>query len=353
MLVGMESEARRVIGLISAPAGASFLDRLEHTARQVRTGAGTPFQALESTEHADREAAVALIAQATESQLLQILVREALPDVDSWSPRAPLNAATALTLAPQRAEIAEALVRRFGSAWSQPLAVEQWWWTDGTRPAISRIGTAVGSCGAWATRPAPDFLTTSPVEVSLAAWLVAGWEMQRQALRVWRLRAPQGSRVLTIDSAEQWAELVTRHPEDATDLYGAQAGWELNAAHQNRSTLDALWQVQGQRAARRGWRRFMAPAWEQVAAEWDAIHLTWWGVATAEGTAVDLGEGEVTMLRHFGSERTSWVAPMLEIDGLVDALSMSTTAKELEADRRWLERVITPRQCRAPKGSET
>ena len=40
---------------------------------------------------------------------------------------------------------------------------------------------------------------------------------------------------------------------------------------------------------------------------YDGIHLSWAGFITGEGRVVDLGDGDVTMLRYWFSERTLWL----------------------------------------------
>ena len=37
------------------------------------------------------------------------------------------------------------------------------------------------------------------------------------------------------------------------------------------------------------------------------MHLSWAGFLTTEGTVIDLGDGDVTMLRFWGAERTMWL----------------------------------------------
>ena len=66
--------------------------------------------------------------------------------------------------------------------------------------------------------------------------------------------------------------------------------------------------VTGQRAARASVRHHLVPDWGSVAGEHDGIHLSWAGFITSEGTIIDLGDGDVTMLRYWFSERTLWLA---------------------------------------------
>lgn len=75
--------------------------------------------------------------------------------------------------------------------------------------------------------------------------------------------------------------------------------------------------------------------WEAVAADWDGIHLSWAGYLTADGTLMVLGQGDVTMLRNWGSERTVWLSPVL-----LDAAPLPVPAELLDdpsqvTDRDW------------------
>ena len=47
-----------------------------------------------------------------------------------------------------------------------------------------------------------------------------------------------------------------------------------------------------------------------VAADYDAVTLTWAGFICTEGLVYDLADGAVTMLRYWGSERTLWLRDM-------------------------------------------
>jgi hypothetical protein len=58
-------------------------------------------------------------------------------------------------------------------------------------------------------------------------------------------------------------------------------------------------------------RSFVEPDWDAVAQDFDGVHLTWAGFITTEGTAIDLSEGDVAMMRNWNSERTLWLNPVL------------------------------------------
>jgi hypothetical protein len=115
---------------------------------------------------------------------------------------------------------------------------------------------------------------------------------------------------LEIHRPDDWAALVTAHPDDSRT--GNYEGWEVNGGnHGIGGRLTDLLAVTAQRAARTGVRRFVEPDWPSVAKEWDGVHLSWAGFLTTEGTVCDLGEGEIAMLRGWGSERTLWLNPVL------------------------------------------
>lgn len=53
---------------------------------------------------------------------------------------------------------------------------------------------------------------------------------------------------------------------------------------------------------------FVKQNWQAVAAQYDGTHPSWAGFITSEGCIVELGDGDVTMLRYWFSERTVWLA---------------------------------------------
>jgi hypothetical protein len=54
------------------------------------------------------------------------------------------------------------------------------------------------------------------------------------------------------------------------------------------------------------------PDWAAVRGDYDGVHLSWAGFMTTEGRVTELGDGSVTMLRYWGSERTLWLADVFE-----------------------------------------
>lgn len=49
------------------------------------------------------------------------------------------------------------------------------------------------------------------------------------------------------------------------------------------------------------------PDWSSVAESFDAVRSSWAGFITTEGCIASMGDGVVTMLRYWGSERTLWL----------------------------------------------
>ena len=100
------------------------------------------------------------------------------------------------------------------------------------------------------------------------------------------------------------ARLVTSHPRPAV----AHPGWELPGINQHQAEVSPLLALPEQRATRLSIRHHVVPDWQAVAGQYDAIHLSWAGFITSEGCIVDLGDGDVTMLRYWFSEHTTWLA---------------------------------------------
>lgn len=236
----------------------------------------------------------------------------------------------------ERAPIAEAIAGRSdGSRWFQTAAAEQWWWTDGTswaggsRPgAPSRIGADLHQeANWWATHPNWAVLTTSPLPdpgdwTTLEALVRGVWDLCFGPIRRWRVTVDRTARVYEVHSAEDWAGLVTRYPKVSNSCHRLEIEHDLVICGYDAANLGA-------------WKRFLTPDWEAVAADWDGIHLSWAGYLTADGTLMVLGQGDVTMLRNWGSERTVWLSPVL-----LDAAPLPVPAELLDdpsqvTDRDW------------------
>ena len=68
------------------------------------------------------------------------------------------------------------------------------------------------------------------------------------------------------------------------------------------------------------------PDWASVAAEFDGVHLSWLGKLTCEGRVIDLpelGRNAVSLVRYWGSERTTWLNNVFEAPSPVVAPVLS------------------------------
>lgn len=225
----------------------------------------------------------------------------------------------ALRLREGRRPIAEALAGRSDvSLWSAPAADEQWWWTDERDIPVDVLGRRLDvKSSVWRTMPFHGLATTSPFPAEMLATGVSApidlvWDICFGPVARWRLLVANSARVFQVDGPDDWENLVRTYPNDASTAFNGDAR-EISSASDDQSPggLAAVLAVPGQRAVRRGWRRFLTPDWEAVGADWDGVHLSWAGFLLTDGTAIDLGDGDITMLRNWGSERTVWLAPVL------------------------------------------
>jgi hypothetical protein len=350
-----------VLAMLHSPIGACLLDRLEHDARGRGDRLWRPFEALPDSDPGAVRTAARLAADRHPTALLRLAL-SAADMVGPWNQAGPRNATVALKLASHREPIAEVLAARAAPAWGAPVADQHWWWTDCLPDDRGSIGTDLEPFPAWATRPLRSLLTTSPVDLTLTDALTSAWEMVQGPITVWQLRAEPTARVYELHGPDDWSRLVRAYPSDTTEQYGGQASWELRDITAA-DDVTALLSIPGQHAARRRWRRILTPDWVAVAADWDAVHLSWPGLVSTEGTVVDLDDGDVTMLRGWGSERTAWLNPVLgdpeplpppPRDGTVDFAGdpEAQQGRSAAAELGWLRRFLladgptrTPRQA--------
>jgi hypothetical protein len=328
-----------------------LLGRLEDVARRRRDPAWfEPFIALPDSSDDDVAAAARWAAEAPRHEVLRIVL-EAGDLVGPWHGSGPQNAARAIRLAPHRVAIATAVLDRADALLTAAdMSAEQWWWTDSLPPAerFTDDTERLGSHFAWVTAPRGALWSTSPVNLALTESLTAAWEMVFGPLSIWRLRAAQPVRVYEVHSPQDWRALVERYPLDASEWAEQSCSWELSA----RSFADGepavdLLTLPEQAAACRGWRRVLMPDWVAVAADWDAVHLSWLGLVTTEGRVVEL-DGDVTMLRNWCSERTAWLTPRLDAPAEVLRQPTDGWAKRSDLvidrsagdERAWLSTVL-------------
>lgn len=335
-----------VDALLAAPAGVVLLAALE---REPSPDVSLLPLTAGSDPAAVRRAA-AWVAGAPTAAVLAAAVEAAEMLAGPWSPAAPGNLAAAFRSAAARRPIAEALVAAHGAALGAPFdpGAQEVWLTGravGHGPRFADLGDVYGSgefpwAGLWTVTDPPPAAHDG---------LASAWELFDGPVSRWRLPVRPGARVWTADGPDDWADLVRAYPRPAVRLHG---GWELPGLNQRPADLAALLAVPGQTAARDVVAAHLLPDWAAVAADHDGVHLSWAGFLTAEGRVVDLGDGAVTMLRYWASERTLWLADVFgeprprpaprlsgRVSGLLGADPGRDPAREA-ADRAELARLL-------------
>lgn len=305
-----------VDGLLESSAGAVLLAAVEGGALEAEALDDVRDFDLGATSSATIGQAVALVHSAAFYDLMAIAVHAAHELAGPHSLESPWRVARALRQAPGRRPIAEAVLRRFRNQLEAPLhRPDQQWWClfdlpepDATHP----LGTHphAGRHWAWFTAPADGFFTVNPAPTSMREAVGPAWDADSYDFTRWALTVAPSARVLEIHRPDDWAALVRAHPCDTRT--GNYQGWEIAGEDRHlRHDVDEFDGLPDQRSARWGVQRFLEPDWASVADEWDAVHLSWSGLLTTEGTTIDLAPGEVAMLRGWASERTVWLNPVL------------------------------------------
>ena len=291
--------------LLIAPAGAVFLARLEAQQRDM------PWWEIPGDVDLGAIGDVIGGLQARSfGELLAIAVGAAESDAGPWSSQAPLRLAAALRTAPQRRALAAALVERLEKELTAPMdpTQQEWWWSpwpwEVTR-SFAPLGEGEHSrMRSWCTASWQGVWTVTAPAEELADELVNVWEHDGATSR-WRLVIDESARVFEVSRPAEWEWLVRKYPAEGT----VEGHWELPGG--NQGDVTALAELEGQRAMRTEMRRFLVPDWNAVARDWDGVHLTWGGFLTTEGLVIDMGSGDVAMLRGWGSERTLWLNAVL------------------------------------------
>jgi hypothetical protein len=284
-----------------APVGVTLLAGLE---ARVRDGAGW-FDMPPDSSPAAIETAVAAVRVMPFAELCSLALSSA-SCVGPWTGGAPEAAAAAYRWAQARRPIAAAIAERFDAELHAPMnpAGQQWWTSPGVgsrslAPLFQRFSHVYDNgeftlAGLWT-------VTDPPPETHDA--LVDAWELWPQPTSRWSIPVNDNVRVCEIHRPEDWAALVGSYPAEATGPHG---GWGLPGSSQPLDSSGLL-EIQGQRAAVGEMAAHMLPNWGAVATTFDAVHLSWAGFITAEGTVTVMGDGSCTMLRYWGSERTHWL----------------------------------------------
>lgn len=292
-----------VDAVLASPLGVSWLAVLEAGP----TEGGGWSTTSPTSDPASVAAAVDLIGEMSFGTLMDAAVYAAVVESGPWMSDALTRIAAAYRQAERRVPIVEAIAERFADELGAPLdRTAQQWWTDGSPwieslvPLFRRFDDVYGAgeftwAGLWtATDPPPEVLLQ----------MVGAWEIEMGPVTRWWLPVRPEARVFEIHRPADWARLVTTHPHQGAP----HSGWELPGVNQHRHLIAPLLTVAEQRAARASVGRHLVPDWRLVASEYDGIHVSWGGFVTAEGCIVDLGHGDVTMLRYWFSERTLWLA---------------------------------------------
>jgi hypothetical protein len=290
---------------MGSPLGVSWLAVLE------AGGSGDEGRPATSptADRAAVSAAVDLVGETSFGKLVESAVFAAVFESGPWIGDAPAKIAAAYAQAERRAPIAEAVSERFGAELHAPIDHDaQQWFADGSpgleslAPSFDRLDDVYGAgefpiAGLWTA-------TDPPAEALVE--MVGAWEYETGPITRWWLPARPEARVFEIHRPADWARLVTAHPRAAEP----HPGWELPGVNQHVTDIAPLLASAQRRAARASVRRHVVPDWQSVANRYDGVHLSWAGFITSEGYIVDLesGDGDVTMLRYWFSERTLWLA---------------------------------------------
>ncbi|MEO1055340.1 MAG: hypothetical protein AAFY28_00345 [Actinomycetota bacterium] len=317
-----------VDALFDAPLGVTLLGWLE---AQQRTDLYWEHGDMQpSPEAVDR--AVGAVADMSFGALLDAAVYLSYVYVGPWISDAPDTVAFNYRHADLRRPIAEAVATRFGaelSASFEPNAQEWWFdtaaapsWVERSAPLFRRYEDVYSSGQfTWAGLRS---VTNPPDEVHQN--LLGSWEFEIGPVARCTLPVRPGVRIAEIHRPEDWAQLVREHPR-VGDPYPE---WELPGINQQRRELTRLLSVPGQRGARVAMRHHLVPDWRSVADAYDGVHLSWAGFLTSEGCITDLPDGDVTMLRYWGSERTLWLSDVFGDPVLLSPPSAESVAPPSE-----------------------
>ena len=118
------------------------------------------------------------------------------------------------------------------------------------------------------------------------------WQEDGMGLRdalIWPLETIGPPRIWEINEPQAWVDLVQTYPLDVTDA--RRDDWQ-------------------QTTARRG--AWCIPAWDAVASDWDAVHVSVAGYLTTATRALPLADGNVaTMLAGWNPDQTWWLTDIL------------------------------------------
>ena len=264
----------RVALLLSSPVAASFLVR-------ART------ENLQAAELADQGVATALAAQV-------------VSELNPWWGGSAARRTDALRAVTDLAPFARGVVSDERTRWWwQDVARDRQFWVTDARVDPASFDVAATVSVAWNTyaqHPVFDECVDTSTELDVRGEaeirsglhtelsdLVLGDWAPTYPLRQSRLRVAPSARVYEIHSAADWHRLARRYAD--RDAYRGPDPNLLSAA---------------------GLDHGVGPAWERVAADWDGVHLSLFGLLTALYTPVST-DGETTTLWTWCCERTVWL----------------------------------------------
>lgn len=316
-----------VDAVVQSPLGVCWLAVLEAGARDD----GARFRTPAIADPSSVSAAVDRVATMSFGSIVEAAVFAGLSESGPWVTDAPARVSAAYRHAEKRAPIAEAIADRFGDQLHAPLARDrQQWFNDGLpkfeaiTPSFVSLDSVYGAgeftrSGLWtATEPPPEALVE----------MIGTWEYETGPITRWLLPVEPDARVFEVHRPTDWVRLLSEHPR----LADPHPGWELPGINQRRDEIAPLLDTTGQRAARWSVRHHVVPDWPSVSIQYDGVHLSWAGFITSEGYVTDLGEGDVTMLRYWASERTLWLSdvfgePVSTPDPQINLWGSSRTAR--------------------------
>lgn len=177
------------------------------------------------------------------------------------------------------------------ASWDAPLdpTAQTWINRSGDEPPTADLlSTPFVPFPALATKPLGAMWTSSPFPDLASVWLTDApldWGYPPEAT-TWSVGVDptRGVRCFEIGSRGDWVSLCEAFPQDSTETYG-----------------------QDSRAGNLQWEPpFIAPDWNAVAEEYDAVHLKWSGFLDATCEVVPVLNG-TTALCGWGSEGTFWL----------------------------------------------
>lgn len=235
--------------------------------------------------------------------------------------------ASAYRWAGQRRPIAVALAARLGGTLHEPLDLDnqEWWTTLQEQPSRGRSyddGSLL-----WTVQNLPSQVHDAAVD----AWDYGGSTSR------WHIPVKQQPRIKEIHRSADWIELVKRYPGPLS-RQGYRLCWKFESPNPGRRLtwaptgrivfgwrgrlhdrrprlvprdggLSELLALPEQKAAQPlNTSQFVDIDWRAASRDYDGCYLSWAGFLTTEGYVCDLGDGRITSLYGFGSERTLWLA---------------------------------------------